>query len=67
MNANGSDGGRVCFTVREYTAGDNDRRLDGAIVKITDVSSTDHENLSMYHLFHCNRGYASAVALSYGS
>ena len=67
MNEDGSDDCRVCFTAREYAAGDNDRRLDGAIVKITDVSSTDHQNHSMCHLFHRNCGYASAVVLSYDS
>ena len=66
MNDNGSDGCRVCFTAREYAAGDNDRRWDGAIEKITDVFSADYENSSM-HLFHHNRAYASAVVLSYGS
>ena len=67
INDDGSDGCHVCFTAREYAAGDNDCRLDGVIVKIMDVSSTDHENRSMCHLFHCNRGYASMVVLSYGN
>ena len=65
MNADGSDGCRVCFTAREYAAGGNDCSLDGAIIEITDVSSADHNNRSMRYLFHRNRGYASAVVLSY--
>ncbi len=64
MHANGSDGCQVCFTAREYAAGGNDCQLDGTIIKIMDVSSAEHNNRSMRYLFHCNRGYASAVVLS---
>ena len=55
MNADGSDGCRVCFTAREYAAGGNDCRLDDVIIGITDVSSADHNNHSMRYLFHRNR------------
>ena len=67
MNSNGSDGCCVCFKVREYAAGNNDHRLDGAIVRITYVFTANHENCSMCRLFHHNHGYAYAVVLSYGS
>ena len=67
MNDDGSDGCRVCFGVRAYTVGDNDRQLDGAIVKLTDVFTAENENRSMYHLFYRNCGYAYAVVLSYAS
>jgi hypothetical protein len=33
MNSNGSDGCRVCYVAREYTAGQNAPRLDGRIIK----------------------------------
>ena len=65
MNADGSDGCRVCFTAREYAAGGNDCRLDGAIIEIADVSSADHNNRSMRYLFHRNLGFTSAVVISY--
>ena len=52
MKDDGSDGCHVCFTAREYAAGDNDCQLDGAIVKLTDVFMTEHENRSMCHLFY---------------
>jgi hypothetical protein len=55
---------RVCFAAREYAAGDNDRRLDGAIVQIVEVFTADHPNSTMRRLFHHNRGYASAIVLS---
>ena len=64
MNDDGSEGCRVCFAAREYAAGDNDRCLDGAIVKIVEVFTADHPNSTMRRLFHHNRGYASAIVLS---
>ena len=67
MNSDGSDGCCVCFTAREYTAGDNDRRLDGAKVKLTDVFTAENENRSRHHLFYRNCGYAYAVVLSYAT
>jgi hypothetical protein len=65
MNKDGSDGCRVCFTAREYAVGDNDLQLDGAVVKITDVFTAEHENSTMRWLFFHNRGYTYAVVLFY--
>ena len=65
IDENGSDGCRVCFTAREYAAGDNDLRLDGATVKITEVFTAEHVNCMMQHLFFHNCGYAYAVVVSY--
>ncbi len=65
MNDDGSDGCRVCFTAREYTVGDNNRRLDGAVFKLIDVFTAEHENRSMRYLFHRNCGYGYAVVVSY--
>jgi hypothetical protein len=65
INSDGSDVCHVCFTAREYGAGDNDLRLDGAIVRIVEVFSADHEIRSMRRLFHHNRGYDYAVVMSY--
>ena len=67
INDDGSDGCRICFAAREYAAGENDFRLDGAIVKLTDVFTADHENRSMRYLFHRNCGYAYAVVVSYAN
>ena len=64
INDDGSEGCRICFAAREYAAGDNDRRLDGAIVKIVEVFTADHPNSMMHHLFHPNHGYTYATVLS---
>jgi len=64
INSDGSDGCCVCFTTRESTAGDNGQLLDGAVVKITDIFTLDHENWSMRCLYHYNHGYAYAVVES---
>ena len=65
VNNDSSDGCCVCFTAREYTAGDNDICLDGAVVRIFEVFSADHENRTMRCLFHHNCGYAYAVIMAY--
>jgi hypothetical protein len=68
MNDNRSDGCHVCyFIAREYSVGDNDHQLEGAVVKLTDVFMAEHENRSMCHLLHCNWGYAYDVVLSYAT
>jgi hypothetical protein len=64
MNDDGSGGCHVCFAAREYAAGENDCRLDGAIVKIVEVFMADHPNSAMRRLFHHNHGYAYATVLS---
>ena len=67
INDDGSYGCRVCFATREYAAGKNDYRLDGAVVKLIDVFTAEHENRSMRYLFHRNCGYAYAVVVSYAN
>ena len=57
------DGCRVCFTVREYAAGDNCQHLDGALVQRTYVFIPEDMNRSMECLYHRNRGYVYAVVL----
>ncbi len=59
------DGCRVCFMAREYAAGDNDLRLVGAVVKITEVFTAEHANRTMRRLFFHNCSYANAVVVSY--
>jgi hypothetical protein len=64
MNDDGSEGCRVCFAAREYAVGENECRLDGAIVNIVEVYTADHPNSTMCRLFHHNHGYAYATVLS---
>jgi hypothetical protein len=56
INIDGSDGCRIFFAAREYTAGENGHLLDGAVVEITEVFTPDHENRTMRRLYHNNRG-----------
>lgn len=63
VREDGTDGCRVCFTAREYAIGPNACRLDGALVKITEVYLPDSVNSSMRMLYHRNRGYATAVTM----
>ncbi len=64
IGRDGSDGCRVGFTAREYAAGGNGPRLDGAVVEIVSVFTPDSENRSMRRLYHHNRGYAYAIVLN---
>ena len=58
INPDGSDGCRVAFAAREYAAGENGRRFDGALVCLTAVYSPEDENSTARRLYHRNRGYA---------
>ena len=60
VRGDGTDGCRVCFTPREYAIGENSQRLDGCLLRITEVLLPDSENRSMRALYHRNRGYAYA-------
>ena len=60
MKDDGTDGCRVCFAAREYGTGNTAAKLDGAILRITDVVTPDCANSSMRALYHRNRGYAYA-------
>ena len=56
----GTDGCRVCFTAREYAIGSMASRLDGCLLRITEVFLPDSGNSSVRALYHRNRGYAYA-------
>ena len=60
VREDGSDGCRICFTAREYAFGENAKRLDGLLLRVTDVFLPDSPNRSMRQLYHRNRGYAYA-------
>ena len=47
-------------SAREYAMGHTALKLDGLVVKITQVFLPDTINSSMRALFHRNRGYAYA-------
>ena len=56
----GMDGCQVCFTAREYAIGSMASRLDGCLLRITEVFLPDSGNSSVRALYHRNRGYAYA-------
>ena len=58
INGDGTDGCRVCFVAREVAAGGNAARLNGVVVCVVDVFTSDHENRAIRRLFHHNCGYA---------
>jgi hypothetical protein len=67
LNPDGSDGCRVAFAAREYAAGENGRRFDGALVRLVEVYSPEHENRTARHLYHRNRGYAVGEVIEFAN
>ena len=65
LNPNGSDGSRVALAAREYTAGENGRRFDGALVHLIAVYSSKHENRTTRCLYHHNCGYAVGEVIEF--
>ena len=63
ITGDGMDGCRVCFVAREVLASRNAARLNGVVVCVVDVFTSDHENRAIQRLFHHNRGYAYARIL----
>ena len=58
INGDGMDGFRVCFVAREVSARGNAARLNGAVVCVVDLFTSDYENRAVWRLFHHNCGYA---------
>ncbi len=58
INGDGTDGCHVCFVAREVAADGNAARLNGAVVCVMDVFTSDYENRAIWRLFHHNRRYA---------
>ena len=58
INGDGTDGCRVCFVATEVAAGENAARLNGAVVCVVNVFTSDHENRAIWRLFHHNCRYA---------
>jgi len=56
INPNGSDGCQVAFAAREYAAGENGRRLSGALVRLVSVYSSKHEHRTARCLYQNNGG-----------
>jgi hypothetical protein len=63
----------ACYTIHDdgtdgcRVHGENGQRLDGAIIRITDVFTPESENSSVRHLYHHNHGYAYAIVLNLSS
>ena len=60
VRKDGTDGCRVCFTAREYAIGSMASRLDGCLLRITEVFLPDSGNSSVRALYHRNRQKLSA-------
>ena len=58
INGDGTDGCCVYFVAREVSAGGNAARLNGVVVCVVDVFTSDHENRAVWRLFNHKRGYA---------
>ena len=56
----GTDCCCVCFAAREYAIGNTATKLNGTVLRVTDVVTPDCTNSSMRVLYHRNRGYAYA-------
>jgi len=67
VRTDGTDGCRVSFVAKEYTAGEKGAKLNGAIVRIVDVFLPNNPNRTVRRLYHHNRGYAvgKIFSLSY--
>ena len=59
INGGETDGCRVCFVAWDVLAAGNVTWLDGVIVCIRTVFTSDYKNHSMRCLFHHNHGYDS--------
>jgi hypothetical protein len=54
----GMDGCHFCFAAQECAIGNTAGKLDGAILRITDVFTSDCANSSIRVLYDRNHGYA---------
>ena len=57
-SADETDGCYVCFVAREVSTAGNATQLDGTIVCIVSVFTSDHKNCSIRCLIHKNCKYA---------
>ena len=60
-----SNGCRVAFAQRQYTAGNGPALYDGAIVSIAEMYTAHHENSACRRLGHHNYGYAPAQIIEF--
>ena len=58
IKPDGTDGCRVSFLAKEYTAGDRGLRLHGTILRIVNVFLLNNPNMMARRLYHHNHGYA---------
>ena len=57
ISADRTDGCHVCVVAWEVLAAGKPAQLDGPVVSIVSVFTSDHKNHSSRHLFHHNRRY----------
>ena len=67
INPNGVDGCQVAFAAREYAVGEIGSRFGGALVCLVSVSSFEHENRTVQHLYHHNHGYAVGEVIEFAA
>ena len=60
VREDGSDGCRVCFRAHEYAIGENATRLDGSLLRITEVFLPDSTYRRMRVVYQRNGGEAYA-------
>ena len=65
IKSDGTDGCRIAFLVKEYAAGENELRLNEAIVWMVEVFLLDNPNRTVRRLYHHNRGYAVGEIVSF--
>ena len=67
IKPDGTDGCRVAFAAKEYAAGENGLRFDGATVRIVEMFLPDNPNRTVRRLYHHNRGYAVGEIVSFSN
>lgn len=56
----GTNGCQVCFSAYEYAMGENACRLDGSLLRISEIFLPNSANRSMRSLHHQHHGFACA-------
>ncbi len=67
VQEDGTDGCCICFIAREYSCGPHAHKLDGVLLRITEVFLPDSENRSMRALYHRNCGYKYAKTVGWNN
>jgi hypothetical protein len=65
IKPDGTDGCHVAFATKEYAAGENGLRMNGAIVWMDEVFLHNSPNRTVRCLYHHNCGYAVGEIVSF--